>query len=56
MFKYNKLLNHGIKYIYQEINKLVIEKQKTEDKISDVSRSVLGAGLEPARTLLLIGF
>ena len=49
-------LNPSIKYMYQEMNKLVIEKQKTEDKISNVSRSVLGAGLEPARTLLFIGF
>ena len=49
-------LNPSIKYIYQEMNKLVIEKQKTEDKISNVSRLVLEMGLEPIRTLLFIGF
>ena len=49
-------LNPSIKYIYQEMNKLVIKKKKTEDKISNISRLVLEAGLEPARTLLFIGF
>ena len=42
-------LNPSIKYIYQEMNKLVIEKQKTEDKISNDSRLVLKVGIEPTR-------
>ena len=49
-------LNPSIKYIYQEMNKLELEKRKKGDKISNVSRFVLKAGLEPARTLLFIGF
>ena len=42
-------LNPSIKYIYQEMNKLELEKRKKGDKISNVSRLVLEAGLEPAR-------
>ena len=43
-------------YIYKKINVLKLVKNKTGDKISNVSRLVLEMGLEPIRTLLFIGF
>ena len=49
-------LNTGLQYIFQTINDLEDNKQKTGDTFSNVSRKVLKAGLEPARILLSIGF
>ena len=49
-------MNHSIKYINKVMGKLDLENKKTEDNLSNVFRQVLGAGLEPARTLLFIGF
>ena len=43
-------------YIYKKINVLKLVKNKTGDKISNVSCLVLEMGLEPIRTLLFIGF
>jgi hypothetical protein len=43
-------------YIYNKINVLKLVKNKTGDKISNVSCLVLEMGLEPIRTLLFIGF
>jgi site-specific DNA recombinase len=43
-------------YIYKEINELEDVLNKTGDNLSKVSRLVLKAGLEPARTLQSIGF
>ena len=50
------ILKEGINYIYQKINELKEIENKKGDNLEDVSLKVLGAGLEPARTLLLIGF
>ena len=49
-------LNSSISSIYHEINELELRNKKTGNIINNDSRLVLGAGLEPARTLLLIGF
>ena len=49
-------LNQSINFIYHEMSKLELENKKTEDNLSNGSRQVLEAGLEPARTLLSIGF
>ena len=46
----------GFGFIYQKINELQVLRKEKGDKLSNVSRLVLEAGLEPARTLLLIGF
>ena len=43
-------------YIYKKINVLKLVKNKTGDKISNVSCLVIEMGLEPIRTLLFIGF
>ena len=46
----------GFGFIYQKTNELKGLKKEKGDKLSNVSHLVLEAGLEPARTLLLIGF
>ena len=46
----------GFGFIYQKINELQGIKKENGDTFSDISHLVLEAGLEPARTLLLIGF
>ena len=46
----------SFRYIYKKINVLKLVKNKTGDKISNVSCLVLEMGLEPIRTLLFIGF
>ena len=42
--------NKGFRHIYKNINMLESLKQKTGNKLSNVSRSVPGTGLEPVRT------
>ena len=46
----------GFGYIYNNINKLEGLKTKKGSNLAKASLLVLGAGLEPARTLLSIGF
>jgi site-specific DNA recombinase len=50
------ILKEGIRFIYSKINELERFKNKKGDKLSNVSRLVQKAGLEPARALLPIGF
>ena len=50
------ILKEGIGFIYSKINELERFKNKKGDKLSNVSRLVQKAGLEPARALLPIGF
>jgi site-specific DNA recombinase len=50
------ILKEGIGFIYSKINELESFKNKKGDKLSNVSRLVQKAGLEPARALLPIGF
>jgi hypothetical protein len=49
-------LKEGIGFIYNKIKELESFKNKKGDKLSNVSRLVQKAGLEPARAVLPIGF
>ena len=50
------IFKEGFHYIYSNIKELEVLKIKKGDELSNISPFVLEAGLEPARTLLLIGF
>ena len=50
------IFKEGFGYIYNKIKELESIKNKKGDNLSKVSRLVLKAGLEPARTLQSIGF
>ena len=46
----------GFEFIYHKVNQLQQHQKEKGDTFSDISSNVLEAGLEPARTLLFIGF
>ena len=50
------IFKDGFRFIYSKINELEGVKNKKGDNLSNVSRLVQKAGLEPARALLPIGF
>ena len=46
----------GFEFIYHKVNQLQQHQKEKGDAFTDISSNVLEAGLEPARTLLFIGF
>ena len=50
------IFKEGFGFIYRKTNELEGVKNKKGDNLSNVSRLVQKAGLEPARALLPIGF